>query len=84
MGIPLRPDPLALRAMERRSFNRAAAALCDDDGHSSNEELSKPTLSDLGVTRKQCHQWEKLASLDDAIQAIVRLVGVRLDRLLKR
>jgi hypothetical protein len=27
MGIPLRPDPLALRAMERRSFNRAVTAL---------------------------------------------------------
>jgi hypothetical protein len=27
MGIPLRPDPLALRAMERRSFTRAATAL---------------------------------------------------------
>jgi hypothetical protein len=27
MGVPLRPDPLALRAMERRSFNRAVAAL---------------------------------------------------------
>lgn len=27
MGIPLRPDPLALRTMERRSFNRAVAAL---------------------------------------------------------
>lgn len=26
-GIPLRPDPLAWRAMQRRSFNRAAAAL---------------------------------------------------------
>jgi len=27
MGIPLRPDPSALRAMERRSFNRAVTAL---------------------------------------------------------
>jgi hypothetical protein len=27
MGIPLRPDPLALRAMERRSFTRATTAL---------------------------------------------------------
>jgi hypothetical protein len=27
MGIPLRPDALALAAMQRRSFNRAAAAL---------------------------------------------------------
>jgi hypothetical protein len=27
MGIPLRPDPTALAAMERRSFNRAVAAL---------------------------------------------------------
>jgi hypothetical protein len=26
-GIPLRPDPTALRTMQRRSFNRAAAAL---------------------------------------------------------
>jgi hypothetical protein len=26
-GIPLRPDPLAWRAMQRRSFTRAAAAL---------------------------------------------------------
>src|SRR5262245_54320171 len=26
MGVPLRPDPLALRMMERRSFNRAVAA----------------------------------------------------------
>jgi hypothetical protein len=26
-GIPLRPDPLALRAMERRSFHRAIAAM---------------------------------------------------------
>jgi len=27
MGIPLRPDPLAMAAMERRSFHRACAAL---------------------------------------------------------
>jgi hypothetical protein len=27
MGVPLRPDPLALRATERRSFNRAVTAL---------------------------------------------------------
>src|SRR5262245_1990295 len=27
MGIPLRPDPLALAAMQRRSFHRAVAAM---------------------------------------------------------
>jgi hypothetical protein len=27
VGIPLKPDPLALRTMERRSFNRAVAAM---------------------------------------------------------
>jgi hypothetical protein len=27
MGIPLRPDPLALKMMVRRSFNRAVAAM---------------------------------------------------------
>jgi hypothetical protein len=27
MGIPLRPDPTALRTMQRRSFNRAVAAM---------------------------------------------------------
>jgi hypothetical protein len=27
MGIPLRPDPLALKMMERRSFTRACTAL---------------------------------------------------------
>src|SRR5215471_7187774 len=27
MGIPLRPDPLALRTMERRSLHRALAAM---------------------------------------------------------
>jgi hypothetical protein len=27
MGIPLRPDPLALSKMQRRSFNRAVAAM---------------------------------------------------------
>jgi hypothetical protein len=38
MGIPLRPDPLALRAMQQRSFNPAAAALVMAHGRRDTTE----------------------------------------------
>jgi hypothetical protein len=40
MGVPLRPDPLALRAVERRSFTRAAAALAMTQGRLGSQPQS--------------------------------------------
>jgi hypothetical protein len=42
MGIPLRPDPTALRTMERRSFNRAVAALAMSTSHGSTSTGRRP------------------------------------------
>jgi hypothetical protein len=40
MGIPLKPDPLALRTMERRSLHRAAAALAMTHGQRDTQPQS--------------------------------------------
>jgi hypothetical protein len=42
MGIPLRPDPMALRSMQRRSFTRAAAAMAMTVTHGSTSSGREP------------------------------------------
>jgi hypothetical protein len=63
------PGGELLKEMAERRERRDSGGT-NQHSDSSNEELSKPSLQDLGVTKKQSHIWQKLAGLGSAARIV--------------